>query len=442
MILLLLACAGPSKNADSGTPDTRAETGESADTAEQAPAWVEEDPVCDSPDLDVEADGDGWRVVTAHYDLEISGFDEDEARTLGTLAELSWSGLAAFFGTEVDGPLTVVIAADEAGFQAALAADGISGLEGAGGYYDPGGGKAYLFRQPTTYYSRVLMIHEIVHQYQYHSGVADGLPGWYIEGLAEALGRHHWDGDCLTLRVRPLLSWEDMAAQAWTELDAGAPDLVSVFGGGSASRPLSQELVRLFTSDPDRAARFADWRWSVASGVTSATDLDALQAALGSTDEIASDLADFVPQDQEPLSPIWLDWIPQGEDQALGWSDASSAARIKGETTTEDLRFDWPASGYAGTVYGYDESSGDVELALLGADGTISRFAYIGGVVTWDVYTSVGASDEAVWSQTAGDGVTELTVAGTAVELPRSLAPAGGLALYGGEATFRALSWE
>jgi len=439
ILALLLACAGEPKTDDSTAPADSAETG---DSGASGPVWVDEDPVCDSPDVEIEDDGEGWAVSTAHYELHVSGFDEDEAITLGLLAELSWRGLANFFDTEVDGPLSVVIAADAAGFEEALAADGISGLEGAGGYYDPSGGRAYLYRQPTAWYSRVLMVHELVHQYQDRAGGVSGLPSWYVEGLAEALSRHHWDGDCLQLRVRPLLSWEDMAAQAWTELDAGAPDLEDVFSGGSASRPLSQELVRLLASDPDRAEAFAGWRADVASGAIPATDLDALEAALGSTDEITADLLDFVPQDQEPLSPVWLDWIPEGDDRAYGFSEASSAARIKGTVDRERLRFDWPTTASVGTVVGYDEASGDIELAFLSSDGTISRFAYIGGVVTWDTYGSVGVADEAEWTQEAGDESTDVTVGGTTVSLPRSLAPAGGLALYGGDADFREVGWE
>lgn len=434
-VVLVAACGGDPKATETG------ETGGTDDSGSEPTALVEEDPVCASPQVDLSGADDDWVVVTEHYTLEISGFDEEETRNLGTLAETAWGGLAAFFGGELDGPLEVVIAEDLAGFEAALAEDGISGLEGAGGYYDPGGGRAYLYRQPTAYYSRVLMLHELVHQYQYQLDGADGLPSWYVEGLAEALGRHHWDGECVRLRARPLLSWEDMAAQAQAELDLGEPDLEAVFGGGSASRALSYALTRLLTSDPELAPAFASWRADVARGETSATDLGALEEALGPIDELTGALQDFVPEDQEPLSPVWLDWIPEGDDAALGWADASSAARVKGEVSRQDMRFAWP-TGSVGSVYGYDEGPGDIELALLSADGSVSRFAYIGGAVSWDVLGYVSVDSEARWSQVADEDSTEIAVGEEAVTLPRTLSPAGGLALYADEARYSELHWE
>lgn len=432
--LLLLACAGGSKQDDTAAI---LETGEPV-----TPAPVEEDPVCASPALAVSGADTTWDVETDHYVLHISGFDEDEARNLGALAETAWAGLARFFGAEIPGPLSVFVAADQAEFEAALAEAGIGELEGAGGYYDPNGDRAYLYRQPTAYYSRVLLLHEIVHQYQAHAEDTAGQPGWYIEGLAEALGRHHWDGACLQLRVRPLLSWEDMAAQARDELDAGEPDLQSVLTGGSASRALSQELLRLLSTDPDLAPAFAGWRAEVASGAIAAADLDAFEAAMGPTEDILAALEAFVPEDQEPLSPVWLDWIPEAADAARGWAEASSAARIKGAVREQSMRLDWPAAGAVGAVYGYDPTTGDVELALLSGDGGLSRFAVIGGSVTWDSYGVVSTASSVTWTQTAGAAETDFSLNADSVRLPRALDPAGGLALYGAEAVFSELSWE
>ena len=51
----------------------------------------------------------------------------------------------------------------------------------------------------------MLLLHELVHQWQDAVETNGGLPVWYVEGLAEGLSRHHWDGACLQLRVRPLL---------------------------------------------------------------------------------------------------------------------------------------------------------------------------------------------------------------------------------------------
>ena len=211
------------------------------------------------------------------------------------------------------------------------------------------------------------------------------------------------------------------------------------------SRPLSSELVRLLASDPELAPRFADWRAAVTSDETLATDLDAFEAMIAPIDEVNEALSAFVPEDQEPLAPVWLDWIPEASDQARGFSTVSSAARVKGEINRFDMSVAWPTGGPVGTVYGYDVSTGDIELALLSSDGSVSRFAVVAGTVTWDVYGAVAAGaagETASWSQTAGEDSTDLSIGAETVTLPRALAPAGGLAVYGAEAVFSGLSWE
>lgn len=433
LLSLLVACAGGGADDKIGA--------DSGDTGAPEPTWIAEPEVCDSPSVTLVASGAGYLASTAHYRLQIDGFDEDETRNLATLAELAWTGFGSFFGAEAAGPLDVLVSADQASFEAALAADGIGEIDGAGGYYDPGSGRAYLFRQPTAYYSRVLLLHEMTHQYQDQTSFTSGLPFWYVEGLAEALSRHHWDGSCLQLRVRPLLSWEDGAAGAAAALEGGAT-VSTLLSGESSSRPLAQELVRLLSGDPDLAEGFAAWRQAVAEGADPA-DLDALASTIAPLDTLTVALEEFVPQDQEPMTPVYLDWVPQADDAAWGFADASSAARLKAATDRFSMRTDVPDSGEnVGTVYGYDPSTGDLELAFVSADGTVSRFAVISGAVTWDLLGSVALEDEVVWSQVAGDDVTTVTLGEQSVELPRTLPSAGGLSLYAADAAFSEIAWE
>ncbi|MSP56487.1 MAG: hypothetical protein EXR69_12930 [Myxococcales bacterium] len=428
LILLAVACA-PS---------------EVADTAGPAAGWIEEPLVCAAPDVSLDPSGTGHVATTEHYTLSIAGFDEDEVMNLATLAETAWGGLSAFFGAAIQGPLEVYIAADDAGFQAQMADDGISGVEGAGGYYDPGSGRAYLYRQPTAYYSRVLMLHEMVHQYHDATEGLLGLPGWYTEGVAEALSQHHWDGECVQLRVRPLLSWEDRAAEAQAEIDeaglSGA-DLDVILAGGETSRPIAQELVRMLAGDPTLAGGFDSWRASVQAGGADAMDGAALASALLPTDELAAGLTAFVLVDQEPMQPVWMDWVPQGGDSALGFAEASSAARVKGEVSEFRVEIAWPTAGMIGAVYGFDEQTGDAELAFLGADGAVSRFAVIGGEVQWDTAGSVAPSAMVGWSQVAAATTSSITVGAGSVELQRLLPPAGGLALYATTGSFSSIQW-
>ncbi|MCA9268480.1 MAG: hypothetical protein KDA41_08410 [Planctomycetales bacterium] len=60
----------------------------------------------------------------------------------------------------------------------------------------------WVYDQPSDYYRRHLLLHEGTH------GVMNTLlggagPPWYMEGMAELLATHAWDGERLTLQVNP-----------------------------------------------------------------------------------------------------------------------------------------------------------------------------------------------------------------------------------------------
>ncbi len=60
----------------------------------------------------------------------------------------------------------------------------------------------WLYDQPSEYYRRHLLIHEGVHGFMNTLLGACG-PPWYMEGMAELLATHHWDGETLTLNHMP-----------------------------------------------------------------------------------------------------------------------------------------------------------------------------------------------------------------------------------------------
>lgn len=60
----------------------------------------------------------------------------------------------------------------------------------------------WLMEQPSDYYRRHLLLHEGTHAFMY-AFVDDDAPGWYMEGMAELLGTHHWEQSRLTLRHFP-----------------------------------------------------------------------------------------------------------------------------------------------------------------------------------------------------------------------------------------------
>jgi len=139
------------------------------------------------------------RVETEHYAL-LAETDRAEAEELGRVLEAAWPQLEAFFGAapDLDGDerLPVRFFATKESFAAGLRADGIA-PPASGGYYHPPNRTAWLWRQPTIYNTRCLLLHEVTHQFHFLARTGNrSLPqNWYVEGLAEHLGRHEWDGE-------------------------------------------------------------------------------------------------------------------------------------------------------------------------------------------------------------------------------------------------------
>lgn len=64
------------------------------------------------------------------------------------------------------------------------------------------GSQFWLFDQPSDYYRRHLLLHEGTHAFM-NRWLGGAGPPWYMEGLAEMLGTHEWDGQRLTLGFNP-----------------------------------------------------------------------------------------------------------------------------------------------------------------------------------------------------------------------------------------------
>ena len=64
------------------------------------------------------------------------------------------------------------------------------------------GDRIFLKEQPSEYYRRHLLLHEGTHSFMLRFFQGAG-PPWYMEGMAELLATHHWDGAKLTLNTFP-----------------------------------------------------------------------------------------------------------------------------------------------------------------------------------------------------------------------------------------------
>lgn len=354
-------------------------------------------------------------VETEHYRLTFE-IDEEEALVAAQLAEAAYDALADYFDAEPPKlPLEAGWYADFASFQAALAADGTSAPD-AGGYYWPGTSRAYMYTQPTVYFSRMLFLHELTHQFHFLARTGNvARESWYTEGLAEYLSRHDWDGRCTRLGRRPMLTWEDYPAQALAE------GSYSFDGHSDLSRPWALATTRYLQEeepaafDAFRDAYDADPAVALADYVDVASTVSAVEA--------------WLPGDQEPLTPIFYDWIHITEGEVDGEAPYFSMALSKsGDTFAAGHA---APVGSAGIVAGYDDSS-NYSAWLVGADGTVWTFVSTAGKA---LFWEMGAVEPATRYDWTLDGTT-VTLNGVAFEEANGFTPRGGVALYGDTVSF------
>ncbi len=421
------------------------------------PAPVEEDPTpapstlreqpefCGEVTPLVQPSAIGFRTETEHYVLDLA-LDEEEATELARLAETAWAAFGSYFPGDIDdggGQLEAFVDATEAAWADRIAADGLGVPWGAGGFFHPATNRAYLYAQPTVYYTRQLFLHELGHQLHAAARTSSDPPAWYVEGTAEFLSRHDWDGRCVRLGVVPLLTFEDMPADAVDDLDAEALDLPYwVDDVGFPGRPLMLELFRYFETHTQRAPGWLAVRDAFDAG--EAPDAQGIADLLGvdSLADIEDPFDAFVRQDPEPLEPIWLEWQHRTPTSVRGWSlgGAMSVARIKEPAQTLSVTVDSPSvmGGASGLLVAWD-SADEHTAILVGGDGGVSRWHVSGGQVQWTDLGAIPApgSDPVALAITGSDpGEARFSVNGSAFSVPVTARPGAGLAVYDSDVLF------
>ncbi|MHC4469422.1 MAG: hypothetical protein ACYTDY_05805 [Planctomycetota bacterium] len=388
---------------------------------------------------------------TARYRIEAEAAPA-EAREMGLVLEAAWAEWAAYFGKEPrlekDEKLRVVFCATKASFDARLRRDGVKPPK-AGGYYSPGRRTAYLWRQPTGPFTRMLLLHECTHQFHYLARTGNrGLPAkWYVEGLAEYLSRHHWDGEKVTLGVVPVVTLEDYPAAARKALQTNEVDLRDVVEGKKFHRPVSFALLRYLSSADGgkHRKRFDKVAAKLDRGVKSSA---LLFKTFGSPAALRERLLAFLEEEQEPFSQIFNSWEGTGPRGLHGFAPGAivSACRVKGPAKRLEARLEIPAEGrWIGGMLLHHEGKDDYTVALIHNGKRIRVDRRRNG--KWEILVSVPCPKpskpgsyalEAVRSK---DGV-RMRVEGVDVgpfALPGS---ALGLALMGSDLKFSDLSWE
>jgi hypothetical protein len=316
-------------------------------------------------------------VETAHYRLRYEG-PREEAEAYARVLEAAWPGYAAHLGATpplaAGEKLAVRFLATREAWEGAIRDDGTEAPASAGGYYWPASRTAYLYRQPTEYFSRVLLVHEAAHQFHYlaRTGNRNPVAGWYTEGVAEHLSWHRWDGSRLELAVVPGVTLKDYPAAALEETSAPGFDLEAIVAGDRApSRALAWALYGfLATGDGGKPLRgFA----------TLARKLDAggrpgplFRRAFGRPQALLPRLRAWLAEHQAPWAQVFNEWEQVGEGRFRGHAGVVTACRIKAPAARLAARLLLPASGRGrGGLLLHHQGPADFTVALVGADGAL-----------------------------------------------------------------------
>lgn len=325
---------------------------------------------------------EGTEVLSERYRLASEG-PKDEAEEWSRVLEAAWPQFEAFFGAapklgEGERLRVAVYETVEAWKRGISDAGGAVPGDGAGGYYDPGSRTAFLYRQPSTWYTRTLLIHEVSHQFHFLARTRNKPPtaGWYTEGLAEHLSHHTWDGKTLRLGVVPRLSLEDRAGAALGTVTAPTFKLEDLVDGKAAGRPESMHLVRFLLAGGDkrRAARFEDVSRKLDQGAAGADSLFARQ--FGPLKTLLSDWRAWLPTAQEPWTPVHVDWEARGPAALRGRATVVSACRTKAPSSRVSARFVPPPGDWSAGVLLHWSSADDWTVGLVdrGASCRVDRF--------------------------------------------------------------------
>lgn len=369
----------------------------------------------------------GGKATTAHYELT-SELSADKTTALARLLEAASGAYAAWFERPVPTPdggrLKVKVFANRAAWSAALSGDGLAvPAEPTSGYFAASTKTAYLYEQLNPYYTQVLMLHEAAHQFHRLSRLeVSSPPFWYVEGLAEHLSRHDWDGRCVRLGARSLLSWEDLPQKA---LAAAPIDVAGIVAGTtSATRAASWAIFRYLDTGPLRD-KFKAYR--------DAFDANASPSFADVVDPkaLSATLTTWLPTAQEPMQPIYTEWVHQSFSSVLVSTPTYfSVAMVKGEATHLEARLEVPSGAWtAGVVVSYTDSKNYVGV-VHGSDGRVRTFTVTAGSALWKDLGTAKVAGGASTSMSVDhlSGKATVTFDGTPFTLTVAGAPRVGLA--------------
>ncbi len=311
---------------------------------------------------------------SAHYRLQ-TDIDAATAREYLRVIETAWPQLEEFFGAEPrlkkGDRLDVCYLATQQEWQTRMQDDGVTVPSGAGGYYWPGNKTVYLWKQPTLYNSRQLLLHECMHQFHYLSRCGNVSPKdtWYVEGIVESLSRHYWDGDKLTLGVIPFCSLANYSKAALERMQASDYDLAGMIDGDRASQRQEQWALTRWLLEEGGDRQWQILRKKLDGGQTARK---VFRRLYGDPAKLLPKIVEWLRTKQEPFVPVWNEWQGQGAHAVIGTSNVTSACRAREDATELSATLHVPRGNWkGGLLVGFTDAN-SYAVALLNSEGGFS----------------------------------------------------------------------
>jgi hypothetical protein len=190
-------------------------------------------------------DGKHVRIIT---DLPL----DDELRQLPAIFDAAMPGWRAEFGVKPAATATwratAYIMLDRQRFQqAGLIPSEVPNFPFGFQYCND----LWVVEQPSAYYRRHLLLHEGTHWFMQRKYGTNG-PPWVMEGMAEWLGTHRWDGERLTMGVIPV---DKQEVPYWGRITL----LQQQLQAGTA--PSLETILRYDSTAHQRVEAYA-WSWA------------------------------------------------------------------------------------------------------------------------------------------------------------------------------------
>jgi sialate O-acetylesterase len=300
--------------------------------------------------------------VSQHYALK-TDYGDDTARLYLTLLELAYPHYVEMLGpAPADGDaarLAVVYGTSRARMEEAMASDlGHPWTFEGGGITLEGLRVAYQYPSGSLlYHQRYILLHEVAHLHMMcRLGTLSRIPGWFNEGLADAVSSHVYTESARRLTVfvhdkAAIPNFLDEGLRAFADSGRSLRDLHDQGGLGRGGNVLA---VQFFLTDPGRARQFGLYRdalFALATSGAAALDQssDLLQQTCGPWADLNRAFAAWLGEQHNTLHYVDWGWEQDGDTLwSYGWPQKGPYSRMDlllppGEVPVwTPLRLDYP----------------------------------------------------------------------------------------------------